>query len=268
MAALRQIFFKHTSLRTLAMSLERRQPQTIWAILCFCCSAALADVGETISIIDRWIETNHTIAQTRQAWLVEKEELASENTLLGNELEQLRSNLDLLSELNASLIEQQAEAATSSVELDATLTLLAERADRFEKKLSKLSRLFPTPLRESVEPKLQRAREEENLSVKFQTILAAIDAAHKFNLEPTLVQESRESENGTPKIMDTLYWGLAIAYSVDSSGTAAYIGYPSPNSWTWQPAMQHADKVREAIDVFKENLPPAYLSIPLQLSDG
>lgn len=209
-------------------------------------------VGDTEATLKKWVETRQLISEIQTEWMAEKEILAAESALLRQQIESLEQDITRL------------ENATTSAQME--LRELTEKRDtllhqktHFETVLQPLaSKLFavmqrlPKPLLEELDA-LQglvaaKATKKHPASDQLVAVLGILRQADRFNRRVTLRKEVQSITEGNRVQVETLYWGLAFAFSGDHSGRIANFGFPAEQSWTFQTANEHARATRELLD--------------------
>lgn len=221
------------------------------------------DPSEELALLSKWIETKKENAALRSRWLVEKQDLMQEEAILDAEVKSLKLQLEALRNLNTSLLQDSANADAASAHLDEQIQSLESKLANYKAELHSRLKYLPPPLQDSVKSLLLESPEKNNgLGARYQRLITAIATVHSFANETHYEVEIHTSPSGTKRQMDTLYWGLSLAYSCDASGSVALIGQPSPNGWQWSDLSQHSSEVRTLLDVQKGILPPAYIVTP------
>ena len=64
-----------------------------------------------------------------------------------------------------------------------------------------------------------------------------------------------------PRELDVLYLGLSRAWFVDAAGTFSGYGRPTPGGWVWTEDSGIASRVRKAIEMADNRVPPEFLSL-------
>lgn len=237
-------------------------------LLILATSMVAQDPSAELSILGKWIETKKDNAALRSGWIVKKQDLLQEEALLEAEAKSLTLQLETLSNLKATLLQDIENATVAQSDL-------REQIERFESKLtfytgalsSTLAKL-PPPLSESIQSLLKQSPNQNNsLGARYQRLIAALSELHAFSNQTHYQVEIHSDSGGVKKQMDTLYWGLSLAYSCDATGQIALLGRPSENGWQWTDISSHAPVIRNLLDVQKGILPPAYVSTPTSNND-
>jgi hypothetical protein len=126
-------------------------------------------------------------------------------------------------------------------------------------------------LRQELQPlinRLPQPNEETRLSLsqRMQNIVGILGQADNFNNSVTPVSETREFPDGMVAV-DTLYFGMGIAYYVDGAGEHAGIGFPAADGWRWEQRADLAESITQLVGVYRKNLQARYVSLPAELTE-
>lgn len=229
-------------------------------------SIGAPDVSSNIQLIEKRIELKQEMSQLRNDWLLEQSELEQESALLDAEIENLSEKLESLVSINSELIEREKKAIGSIDELDRIMDRLKKSASRLEEKLLDLN--LPPPLISEVNDELGplELREKQSTGTRFRAIMQAINLIHRFNKEPFFYKDSYSIDGDTTKQLDTLFFGLAIGYRIDPSGSIAQVGRPAESGWRWEDANVHAHHIQRVMNIYKKTEMPTYVELPLSSS--
>ena len=98
-----------------------------------------------------------------------------------------------------------------------------------------------------------------------QNIVGILSQANKFNNTITLTSETRTVNSGKEVQVNTLYWGLAMAYYVDASGEYAGISYPTANGWQTSLIEGVGSQIKQLIGVYEGENAIQFVKIPAQI---
>ena len=191
------------------------------AFLGLSCTLSSATIDETRNVLEQWVETQQLISKEQSDWRIEKSILEETRILLGNELERLDKNIRELGSSATAADEKRSEFNKEKDTLKLASDIIAVNITALETKMFKILPLLPEPLIERINPLIRRLPkdpETTNLSLgeRVQNIVGILSQANKFNNTITLTSEVREINDGSEVQVNTLYWGLAIAYFVDA----------------------------------------------------
>ena len=240
--------------------------------ICLCLQgiAAQQSIDETRALLDEWVETNQLISEERQKWRVEQSILSETKILLSNEISSLQESIKELENSTTVADEERSKLTTEKDSLKAASNVVAGKVAALEAKISKLLPFFPEPLTESINPLIRRLpKDPENteapLGERVQNIVGILNQANKFNNAIKLTSETRKLDNGKEIQVNTLYWGLAIAYYVDSSGNYAGISYPTANGWQASPIEGIGPQIKDLISVYEGDEAIQFVEIPAEI---
>ena len=212
-------------------------------------------VVETREVLDQWVETRQIISEEKASWKVEESILGDTVQLLSSELHRLSEALTDLESSATAADEERSTLADEKEKLTAASAVVEANIGALESQLKRALKKLPEPLIETIKPLIRRLPEDPSdtdlsLGERVQNIVGILSQADKFNTTITQTNESRKIEGGKTVEVRTLYWGLAMAYYVDASGQHAGIGVPGPDGWEW-PRMDAAGAAMiHLIDVY------------------
>jgi archaellum component FlaC len=238
--------------------------------LCLLSINAQGSIDETRALLDEWVETRQLISEEQQDWRVEESILSETRTLLRNELGRLQESIQELESSATVVDEERSKLTEEKDELKDASSVIAAKIAALEAKTSKLLPLFPEPLTERLNPLIRRLpKDPENadasLGERVQNIVGILSQANKFNNTLTLTSETRKLDSGKEVQVNTLYWGLAIAYYVDASGDYAGISYPTTNGWQVSPIEGTGLQIKQLISVYEGDGAIQFVEIPAKI---
>ena len=105
-----------------------------------------------------------------------------------------------------------------------------------------------------------------SLGERVQNIVGILSQADKFNTTITAVSDSREITENKVVEVRTLYWGLAMAYFVDSSGEYAGIGFPGKDGWEWPQIEGSGPSIQQLLGVYEGNEDIQFVEVPARIN--
>lgn len=215
--------------------------------------------------VSEWIKTLQLISAEKAGWETEKQTLTDLNEIRKSEIGKLDEFIRLAEDRVKELDEKRQSFAKEEEDMKQWRRDLEQRLAPLENEIRPLVKLFPLALREKVEEATIRLEEndpEAPLQNRMRDLLAIVQAALDFHRSLSWDNEIREID-GERREIGVLYLGLTQAYYVDQSGKYAGYGSPTPDGWKWVAAPEIASSVRLAIDVFRTNVPPRFVTLPL-----
>lgn len=243
---------------------------TLGALLATGTTSAANSVGDARSTLEEWVETQQIISEEKADWQVEESILEDTVTLLSSELERLNAALEDLEASATAADEERAELNQEKERLSAASSVIKASIGKLETEMKAIVKTLPAPLVEKIKPLIRRLPEDpEDTSLaigqRVQNIVGILSQADKFNTTITQTSESREIENGKTVEVRTLYWGLAAAYYVDSSGQYAGLGYPTPDGWEWPRLDDAGETIKRLIDVYEGSEEIQFIAVPARI---
>lgn len=232
--------------------------------------ASADDLENTRNVLDQWVETNQLISKEQSDWKLEQSILKDTETLLSNELERLNNAIKELEDTATAATEDRAKLTEQKDELEAGSAVVLSQIGALETQMKAIVKTLPEPLVEKLKPLIRRLPdnpEDTKLTMgeRVQNIVGILSQTDKFNTTLTITSESREISEGKIVQVTTIYWGLAMAYYVDDSGSYAGIGVPSAEGWDWPEVAGAGPQIKKLIDIY-EGLEPEFVAVPARIN--
>lgn len=231
-----------------------------------------ANLEEARSLLTEWSRVQTLISKESTLWEEEK-------TTLEDTIETAEAELSLLdekiAELESSSTEaekQKAEIATKIETAKSTSGALTEKLATAETEVWGLIGYLPDSLKDGIAPFIQRlpkTGDESSLPLaqRIQTVVGILAQVEKFQSNLTLVSEIKEVGGTQAAEVKTLYYGLAMAYYADATGSRAGYGYPTAEGWQWTPAEGDlATRITRAIAIHENTAEPAFVTLPVEIN--
>ena len=229
-----------------------------------------SSVTQARSTLERWIETQQTIAKQKQDWAVGKEMLTERISLLQNEIESLKTKISEAEKSIGEADKKRAGLLEENESLKSLGKVLADTVTEFEARTRVLNQRLPEPIADLVKPLSQRLPDDPNatklsLGIRFQNVIGVLDAVNKFNREIKVVPEVRELPGGQTAEVTALYVGLGQAYYVGSNGLIAGVGHPTEDGWQWEAANDIAGQVQDVVSIMKNEKVASFVMLPAKV---
>ena len=234
-------------------------------------SAVGSSFDESFNTLQQWVQTERIISEERTQWEIERATLEDLLGIHQQELELLAERIERAEEALTEADENRARLVDEQEELREIQQAVIRRVEQEEQQLLELVRYFPRPLQSDLRPhtnRLPRAGEPTRLTLsqRMQSIVVILSQSDTFNNNVHVVSETREFPDGIIAV-DTLYFGLGIAYYVDGAGEHAGVGYPARDGWRWVQDEDLALPITRALRAYRRNDPPSYIALPVELTD-
>lgn len=231
---------------------------------------AEASLTDTRNVLDQWVETRQLISKEKSDWKIEATILQDTEALLGQQLFHTNQTLESLIRNQTTADRQRSQLAAKKQALFESSAVLADRISQLEALVKQHIKKLPEPLIQQIKPQTQRlAVDSTNTKIaiaeRVQNLIRILNQTDKFNSTVTATNESREISPGRRVQVQTLYWGLAMAYYVDSSGLHAGIGYPSENGWQWPQIEGSGPAIQKLIAVHSSKQEIQFVEVPAQI---
>ena len=237
----------------------------IYFVLIFLFAATVrADLNTLESLTGDWIALRAERALEAESWKQEESRLRMELRLLEDAEDHLQEELDSL-RLEAG--ESETRQADLIEELEARQSRREALAPRVQRGLT--AALDRT---ESLPPPLLHRLEDERAAADAagRDLSAQLRALLGLHNQWLLLQTSLHDGSlileigGGRREMDVLWIGTATAYAVNADATLAATGTPGPDGWVWTENSVIAPRVRQALRIHRQEVPPALIRLPVE----
>ncbi|MBL6766019.1 MAG: DUF3450 family protein [Verrucomicrobiae bacterium] len=216
-----------------------------------------------------WIQTRETINRTLRDWSDQRQSLELTSELLETELTTLDNRIAAIQAESAKDRKRRDELERKLKERNGLIEYTAGRLANMEARLVAMSGRFPIVLQEKVRPLTRKfpspdAPSQIPVSQRLQNLLTVFNEIEKFNAQFTVTPEMH-SLNGAQVRVQVLYLGLAQAYYVSPTGRFAGVGRPGPDGWIWTANNAIGDRVKQAIEVSRDETAPTLVNLPFEL---
>ena len=218
--------------------------------------------------VKEWLETERTLAQEAHEWELEKASLRDRIQLFENELADLEEAVAMARENATEADSRRAELRAQESELrEHTQRLIAVVIDA-EDTLRATLPYLPEPLLEEVRPLIQRipkdpAQTSLTLAQRVQNVVGILTQSDRFNNGVTVVSAIQDLPSGGKAEVQTIYFGLGVAYFADPAGQFAGYGYPSAAGWRWEQEASLAPAVLATLAMYDNRQPAALTPMPV-----
>ena len=232
---------------------------------------AAAQLNETRAMLEEWVRTETQISEESSQWEVEKRILQDIAAVANRELEFLQQGI---AKIQATQTEGEQEKDTllqRRKELDTLVQRLERYLPLLEQQLLDRIEWFPLPLLETISHHSEKLAASQTQPASFvtraQNIAVILREAGSFNAKVTLDKPVLQLEGTQSKVYNVLYFGLGSAYFVDETSSIAGYGTPARGGWKWNREDKTAPLVREAIQIFENQVPARFIQLPAHLQD-
>ncbi len=225
-----------------------------------------AEVQEQLK---QWVLTRQLISKERSSWEEQKETWKNLNEIRTQESTQLQEFTSTAKARVQKLSEKQKSLSDEKKALRSWRTEAVEEVVYLETSLIPLLPTFPTPLRQSLREPLSRLEGtkddvERSVQDRARDVIVILQAYREFHNTITLNREVLPLGDQEREV-EILYLGMSRAWFVDAQNKVSGKGLPSADGWVWTEDPALASTVRRAIAMRKNEAPPEFLELPLQL---
>ena len=101
---------------------------------------------------------------------------------------------------------------------------------------------------------------------RVKNILAAIIKVEKFSNKITGTPLTVPLPNGKKQQVDTVFFGLSIAYAINQSGDYALVGKPTAEGWKFTEHNDRAEAIRRLVEVSRGEGEIEFVELPAQVT--
>ncbi len=234
-------------------------------------SANTRDSIDSVRVtLEKWVETRRVISKETQDWTLGREMLHERIALVQREIASLREKIGQAEASISDADQKHAELVAENDTLKTASETLAGIVARLEARTVVLIQRLPDPIRERIKPLSQALPEDANdtdrsLSQRFQNVIGILNEVNKFHREITVTSEVRTLPDGSVAEVAAVYVGLGQAYYIGANGSAAGVGRPSADGWTWEAAEEAVDEIDRAIAILKNEQGASFVPLPVKV---
>ncbi len=219
-------------------------------------------------LVEQWADLRLEISEEQRAWDEQKAQLNREIDLLEKEKGLLGEQIATASHVQESDASRRTEDIRRKEQLTEILDAIAPLINRAEAMLKAWPDRLPPPLRESLEPTFRKLGDDRgSAALRLQRVVSLYTEIEKLQNGIHVVKELLTLPDGSRREVDVCYIGLAQGYAVSSDGEWAAIGKPGPEGWGWETRPNEAGAIREAISVYRRELPARLVVLPFVVEE-
>jgi vacuolar-type H+-ATPase subunit I/STV1 len=220
------------------------------------------------TMVERWMQLRTTIASEKREWDVQKQQWQTEIDLLEKEYAALEKEIETASTFVSSVEQQRLSALEQKEKIENELQKLEVVLAQAEQELRLWQDRIPTGLRHYVKafdmlPQTPQESARLPLTKRSQTVVATYAQIETLQNQMHATREMLDVDDGRRQV-DVLYIGLSVAYAVSPANDWAAMGIPAEGTWEWRMINEHAENVREALNVFLRQESAKLVTLPMQ----
>lgn len=243
-------------------------PRLLAATAMWCASVvhgAPADPVDTLARLSlEWVKTRAETARIETDWASQHERLNSTVKAFEEQARELEAKRDLLKSKTAKDRSELEQQEVENQRLAAQLKGLERHLKSLGEQLAKLRPRLPPRLSQALElPLLSLADPDLPVAERMAHTMTVFNRCVQFNRTITLGEEIVAAPGeATPKLLQTVYWGLSHGYAYDKAARKAWFGAPGTDGWQWTVCAESEAAIRELIGTFDEKAEPKYVPVP------
>ncbi|MFT4550980.1 MAG: hypothetical protein ACI9MB_004961 [Verrucomicrobiales bacterium] len=234
-------------------------------------SAQAAPNEELRAKIEAWVDTLRSIQKEEADWDVERQILLGSKDNLVADIKQLQELITEAKDKKEKADSATVERSERQAELEAAAAAVGEALDRLEGRFIELATFLPDPLTGILGAELELMRDEPKkakagTTVRIKNLLASLIKVEKFNNKITETPLTVELPNGKKQQVDTVFFGLSIAYAINQSGEHALVGKPTAEGWKFTERNEYAANIRRLVEVSRGEGEIEFVELPAQIT--
>ncbi len=222
--------------------------------------------------IEEWVKTTQLTAKLKADWDFEKHLLQGQKEALAADARQIAESILSLEATEKAGDVDTEEVAERVAKYEAATAELPEELRQIEDRVLRAVTSFPDPLRDEIGPELQilnnpERRDSIGLPARMQNLVGLLTKAERFNNSVVLeTTGTRKGTDGNEVAVETLYFGLAAAYSVNQGDNMAWVGRPGENGWEFTPTPELARKIRRIVAIQRNEGDIGFVNLPVKVN--
>ncbi|MGJ3242799.1 MAG: DUF3450 family protein [Opitutales bacterium] len=244
---------------------------------CFTASTALAQVPEddldmAREALSEWVETKKLISEERNTWKTEKEIIKDTIATLEEEVETLDAQIEEAEEEASSNRSAREELNLELEELRAITGNFEPVIAELEKELVALLPYLPEPLLDSMtrltdQLPIDGKPSRHSINQRAVFVMGVLQKINDFNSGVNVYQQLIELPGQNAREFSVIYPGLAAAYFVDETETAAGRGRPTADGWVWEQDNSIIPQVHDAVQIREKQMLARFVDLPITIED-
>lgn len=223
--------------------------------------------------VREWVETMRKIQVEENDWTRDQEVFRNYKEGLEHEIADLKEQIALAKIRKEGADQATIEKTTARDKLSAAKLELVGRLHGIEEFVLQKSHYFPDPLLKDAKmvqcvEDLQRAlklpedKRGDDVSKRLMNISNIVSEAEKYQQTVHVEDELRTDGSGAEFKVQTIYFGLAFAYSVNEQGTFALAGSPTDKGWVFKEQKDIGPDIKKLIETSAGKQDPAFVNLP------
>ena len=252
----------------------KHSPLRRTAVLCglILISNSIQALAETDSIqavqesTRKWTEIRLETVKLKEDWVWEKSILESTKDALAQRLQAAASQKKLVESETTLTRNELTKAKLENDQLKSAIIATEEHTQEVIDRLKQLKLKLPPRLSDALNLAYESLDDPQvSLGEKQQLIVTICNRCTQFNSLVTYSEEAVDPTGADSRVLQVIYLGLSQGYALDRSNNTAYYGHPEDGKWQWDEDRSLTGSITQLIDVFKEEIDPAIITVPANL---
>ncbi|MEM8953717.1 MAG: DUF3450 family protein [Verrucomicrobiota bacterium] len=236
---------------------------------------AKAKLATIRKLLDENYDLQAKLSEERTDWKVGKEIMESRVSLFQSQVDDLKEKIKEEEGNITAADEEREDLMEENEALEAVQILQKNAIDNHERRVREIVPRLPEVLTVKIQLLIDRLPEpgkkpeeiKSSVSERYQNVLGILNEINKFNSDVHVVNERRETADGTEVSVQTMYIGLAQAFFVGEGETAGFagIGHVTPEGWVWEERPDLAEVVGQLVQMHSAELPADFVDVPIQI---
>ncbi len=234
---------------------------------------ALAELETAKAALKEHYEFQKLIAKERADWEIGKELLESRVALVKDQIAEFREKTAEQASKITEADDERAKLTTEDEELAALQEAQLARVVELEARVRGLIPVLPDALSSKLKALTERLPAPDkkpediktSLGERYQNAVGVLNEINKFHNDLTVVNERREISGGRQAEVQTIYYGLSLAFyaGIGESATEAGRGVPGQEGWVWTPMPEEAERIAKMIAMVEKSSSAEYVPLPV-----
>ena len=242
------------------------------ALISLSSTGVLAADPQPVENVERvaadWVKARIETTRIETEWGTQRQLLESTVNGLSERAQTLEIKRDYLQAKTAKDREELANLAAMDKTSVASLQGVEGRVQAMSTRLLQLRPSLPPRLSTALEMSYRSlAAPSLTVSERMQLNVTVLTRCAQFNRAITSEKEVVDvGGGGSPELLEVVYWGLSHGYALNRTAGLAWLGFPGPQGWKWEPHPDAAGAVAKLIAIHDDKADPDFVTVPARVA--